>query len=391
MSPRVISCSFGRMAGCFSVNGRLDFSSLPLTRSVPASSRKGLKGAALSLGDPHPGLFGGIQLLDSQGSASALSGGGSAVPHKAEAKCGDPEQPLDVAISSRVENVILGVQGPCSRGQPSAGPASHLGPCHQRLLLANPFKDDPRLSKSAGLFFPGQCFQHAGSTSRWISLTRLRTNGFHRLAADRTHGSVTSLSLQQNRERTSSCNALWAKRISLAAVRAPISSNFGRLRRFTGETRVFAATKLTRVAPDATTAPYARSDASQKAWSSICFAWSKERLEEDLRQHKEWGQAPYRVEDACSGAQHLPLRVPGRQTRSFRRYERQVVVTLPIDCQCLPGAASHPHRGLLYREFSESVWLVTGPFVEPESARSQQGPQLVRQASSFRNRVARGG
>ncbi|KRX51648.1 hypothetical protein T09_11384 [Trichinella sp. T9] len=117
-----------------------------------------------------------------------------------------------------------------------------------------------------------------------------------------------------------------------------------------------------------------------------------QRLEEDLRQHKEWGQAPYQVEDACSGAQHLPLRVPGRQTRSFRRYERQVVVvTLPIDCQCLPGAAYHPHRGLLYWEFSESIWLVAGPFVEPEPARSQQGPQLVRQASSFRNRVERGG
>ncbi|KRY08157.1 hypothetical protein T12_6925 [Trichinella patagoniensis] len=204
---------------------------------------------ALSLGDPHPGLLGCIQLLNSQGSAPALSGGGSAVPHKAEAKCGDPEQPLDVAISSGVENVILGVRHYRNQQSPFWGRVPVFGaslPPDRRAILA------PATNGSC-LSVPSKTIRgsHAGSTSRWISLTRLRTNGFHRLAADRTHGSVTSLSLQQNRERTSSCNALWAKRISLAAVRAPISSNLGRLKRFTGETRVFAATKLIRVAPDA--------------------------------------------------------------------------------------------------------------------------------------------
>ncbi|KRX51645.1 hypothetical protein T09_13302 [Trichinella sp. T9] len=273
MSPRVISCSFGRMAGCFSSAPDAERSSFVQEGAQRAQVTAGghvstcpqldLFSEALSLGDPHPGLLGGIQLLDSQGSAPALSGGGSAVPHKAETKCGDSEQPLDVAISSRVENVILGarhyrnqqsrlrgglellrsVVGSCVQNVPDFGVSL---PPERRAILAP-------ATNGCCLPVPSKtiCGSHAGSTSRWISLTRLRTNGFHRLAADRTHGSVTSLSLQQNRERTSSCNALWAKRISLAAVRAPISSNLGRLRRFTGEIRVFAATKLTRVAPDA--------------------------------------------------------------------------------------------------------------------------------------------
>ncbi|KRZ59338.1 hypothetical protein T02_8394 [Trichinella nativa] len=225
MSPGVISCSLGRMAGCFSSAPEAERSGFVQAGAERAQVTPGghvstcpqlidLFSEALSLGDPHPGLLGCIQLLDSQGSPPALSGGGCAVSRKAEAKCGDPEQPLDVAISSGVENVILETnraawgtrassdgsrelcsEGPRFQGQPSAGLVSHLGPCHQRLLLASPFKDDPRLSKSAGLFFPGQCLQHTGSTSRWISSTRLRTNGFHRLSADRTHASVTSLSL----------------------------------------------------------------------------------------------------------------------------------------------------------------------------------------------------
>ncbi|KRX34943.1 hypothetical protein T05_10451 [Trichinella murrelli] len=211
---------------------------------------------ALSLGDPHPGLLGCIQLLDSQGTPPALSSGGSAVPRKAEAKCGDPEQPLDVAISSGVENVILGVRhyrnqqsrlgGSSFFGRASLPPARRaiLAPATNGCCLPVPSKTIRGSVSRPGCSSPGN-LQHAGSTSRWISSTRLRANGFHRLSADRTHASVTSLSLQQNRERTSSCNALWVKWISLAAVRAPINSNLGSLRRFTGETQVFAATKLT--------------------------------------------------------------------------------------------------------------------------------------------------
>ncbi|KRZ70323.1 hypothetical protein T10_7206 [Trichinella papuae] len=73
----------------------------------------------------------------------------------------------------------LRFDGPRFWGQVSVGPASHLGPCHQQLFFASPFKDAPRLSTSAGLLFPGQCLQHVGSTNCCISSTRLRTNGFH--------------------------------------------------------------------------------------------------------------------------------------------------------------------------------------------------------------------
>ncbi|KRY17367.1 hypothetical protein T12_11468 [Trichinella patagoniensis] len=278
------------MAGCFSVTG-----SLPPTRSVPASSRKGLRErrgllAATSLfalnssisfrkpcpwairtqicsaasnswavrGPPRRSPAADVQFFANRRQSAVIRNSFSMSPYllgwrTSSWACVTTETNRAAwdARASSSGGKELGSEGPLFRGHPSAGPESHLGPCHQRLFLASPFKDDPRLSKSAGLSFPGQCLQHVGSTNRWISSTRLRTNGFHRLDADRTHASVTSLSLQQNRERTPSCEASWANRISLAAVRAPISSNLGRLRRFTGETRVFAATKLTRVDPNA--------------------------------------------------------------------------------------------------------------------------------------------
>ncbi|KRX84605.1 hypothetical protein T02_16167 [Trichinella nativa] len=69
-------------------------------------------------------------------------------------------------------------------GHASGGPASQSGPCHQQRFFESSLKAAPRLNTSAGLLFPGQCRQLVGSTSCWISSTRFRTNGFHRLAVD---------------------------------------------------------------------------------------------------------------------------------------------------------------------------------------------------------------
>ncbi|KRY02657.1 hypothetical protein T12_5416 [Trichinella patagoniensis] len=69
------------------------------------------------------------------------------------------------------------------------------------------------------------------SQSRPGSTSRVWTNGFQRLAADLTQNRATSLSHQH-------CT-------SLAATKAPMSSNLGRINRFMGATRVFAVTKLT--------------------------------------------------------------------------------------------------------------------------------------------------
>ncbi|KRZ83713.1 hypothetical protein T08_15389 [Trichinella sp. T8] len=63
----------------------------------------------LPLGNPHLDLLRCVQFPNHQGSAPAITRGGAAVTHKAQAKGADPEQPFDVAVPFVVEKVNSGV------------------------------------------------------------------------------------------------------------------------------------------------------------------------------------------------------------------------------------------------------------------------------------------
>ncbi|KFD47160.1 LOW QUALITY PROTEIN: hypothetical protein M513_11969, partial [Trichuris suis] len=131
---------------------------------------------------------------------------------------------------------------------------NQLGPCHQRLIFRSFVREQPRLSKSAGLSLVGQYRQAVGSDKAIV------------LSVQQTiRGSETFSSLLTN----------WTKR---APSTVAVNSKRGIVTSFDGATLAFdisSSTELSlgpRLTFRYTTAPYAIFDASQKTCSSMFSA-----------------------------------------------------------------------------------------------------------------------
>ena len=168
-------------------------------------------------------------------------------------------------------SAILGVPWSVSAGHSSecfvrnGGPFIHL-PFISRTEI-------PRLRSSAGLRLVGTYRQTPGSHDAWISATRTPTKDFSMVDSERSQANTIIESDHNTTQAGLILNSLQMVFASLVAIRAAISSRRGTVVWRRGATLALADTRRTSLPVDVdqtryAAAPYARTLASAKTWSS---------------------------------------------------------------------------------------------------------------------------